>query len=595
MVAMRKHLTLALSLLGLFVSSYLWWVYNSPSHPMVCIGGGCDVVRASSYAHVWGVSTPVFGVIMYLALAFLAFAETLAGDWVAAAVRHMMVIISSGGFLISLGLTGVEAFVIHAWCAWCLTSALTVTLIMILALRGVLRPARPFEPMAALAAARGQLGIVVAAIVVGVPAFMTLANSGEFAPPQQAPQHVLATQLVRPDSHATGDLQSPVTVVEFGDFECPMCGLAEKSFSQLMQRYSGQVRFVFRQFPLAKPHPQAEKAAEASECAAAQGKFWEARSYYYAHQQDLSVKALESYASPLGLNQAQFNQCLESGAMAGRVQQDRDDGRALGVRATPTFFFGSQMFEGLPSLAQSSEVLNQLLAASSTGLPPQTAGVPAAQAAGQAGAATTPGSPASEQTQQAGGHSAGTAPRQDTAPAPPAPKAAASQPTSGGDAAKSASASGGLGNSVSGGVFGSAGTNAIASMQSGSALTCNPNDAQLQQPGTVHTDEVKSLFNATPKPVFVDIRAANDFAGGHIPGAVNIPLEEMPSRWNTLPEDRTIIIYQGGRRTGSAEDACAFSRAAGRVLLAHGFNPDRVKVFQEGLMAWEKAGMPVGR
>lgn len=591
---MRKHLTLALSLLGLFVSCYLWWVYNSPSHPMVCIGGGCDVVRASAYAHLWGVSTPVFGVAMYLALAFLAFAETLAGDWVAAAIRHLVVIISSGGFLISLGLTGVEAFIIHAWCAWCLTSAITVTLIMMLALRGVLRPARPFEPMAALAAARGQLTIMVAAIVVGVPAFMTLANSGEFAPPPQASKQALETQLVRPGSHATGDLQSPVTVVEFGDFECPMCGLAEKSFRQLMQQYNGQVRFVFRQFPLAQAHPQAEKAAEASECAAAQGKFWEARSYLYAHQQDLSVKALESFAAPLGLIPAQFNQCLESGAMAGRVQQDVGDGRALGVRATPTFFFGSQMLEGLPSLAQSSQMLNQLLAESSATPQSNAAATPSTQGAGQP-ASSAPGQPTAAPTAKPGVHAASAAPPPGSAHQVARQNAATGQQSSANETGESAGLGGGLGSAASGGVFGSAGTNAIASMQSASALTCNPNDTQLQQPAMVHVDEVKSLFNSSPKPVFVDVRSASDFAAGHIPGAINIPLEQMPSRWNTLPENQTIVFYQGGRRTGSADDACAFSRAAGRVLLAHGYSPDRVKVFQEGLLAWEKAGMPVGR
>src|SRR3954469_4859513 len=130
MTFVRKTIAFALALLGLFVSLYLWWVYASPSHPMVCLGTGCDVVRASSYAHFAGIPTPVFGVLMYAVLAALIYAETRKPR--ATAIRNAVLLIAGAGVLVSAGLTYVEASVIHAWCAWCVTQALAVTLIFLL-------------------------------------------------------------------------------------------------------------------------------------------------------------------------------------------------------------------------------------------------------------------------------------------------------------------------------------------------------------------------------------------------------------------------------------------------------------------------------
>src|SRR6516225_6766108 len=120
---MRKVLILALSLLGLFDSTYLWWVYTSPSRPLVCFGGGgCDAVRASAYTQLWGYPLPIFGVVMYSVLVLLAFSDPLTPAGWASAKRCLVATISGGGVLFSAYLSGLEGLVIHAWCAWCVVS-----------------------------------------------------------------------------------------------------------------------------------------------------------------------------------------------------------------------------------------------------------------------------------------------------------------------------------------------------------------------------------------------------------------------------------------------------------------------------------------
>jgi len=217
---MRKLLSLALSLLGLFDSLYLLWVYTSPSHPMLCLGTGCDTVRASAYSHLWGISIPAYGVASYLALVLLLLGTTLMPPRLVPSLELALAGISGAGFLFSLYLSYLEGFVIHAWCAWCVVSALVITGIFALAVANLLPPKRPRESESAetLAQARAEFVVLVAAIVVGVPAFLLLARHGELPPLAQPAAPALLERLVRADSHAAGDPQAPVTVVEFGDF-----------------------------------------------------------------------------------------------------------------------------------------------------------------------------------------------------------------------------------------------------------------------------------------------------------------------------------------------------------------------------------------
>ncbi|MGB9486600.1 MAG: vitamin K epoxide reductase family protein, partial [Terriglobia bacterium] len=293
---MRKTPLLALSLLGLFDSLYLLWVYTSPSRPMVCLGSGCDAVRASSYAHLFGLPLPAFGVASYVLLGHLIFAEVFVSPRLGRAIQYAVAGISCVGFLFSIYLTSLEAFVIHAWCAWCVVSALVVTGIFVLSLLELRRPLALADPLAVIARVRTNFVLCVVALLIGVPAFILLSRHGVLPPVPQASSQALAEHLVRPESHITGNLRAPLTLVEFGDFECPACSLSEEAARQIRAQYADRVRFVFRQFPLSKIHPQAEKAAEASECTAEQGKFWEGLEKLYAEQADLSEDALKRYA-----------------------------------------------------------------------------------------------------------------------------------------------------------------------------------------------------------------------------------------------------------------------------------------------------------
>jgi rhodanese-related sulfurtransferase len=325
-----------------------------------------------------------------------------------------------------------------------------------------------------------------------------------------------------------------------------VCSLSEEAARQIRAQYADRVRFVFRQFPLSKIHPQAEKAAEASECIAEQGKFWEGLEKLYAEQADLSVDALKRYARELGLDQSRFNQCLDSGETDSRVKQDLADGRALGVRATPTFFIGQKRIEGAMEFGQLSQLIDQELSNR---------------------AATTVGTSSFSQ-------SAAVQPSSQT------PKSPA--PTPAGAKAQDASAE-------SAGLFGSNPGGSFSGFQT-SVGACSEAEANKKQPALIGTAEVRQLLEATPRPLFVDVRSAKDYAGGRIPGAINMPAENFGRDWNKLPKDKAIVLYESGHSSG---DVCAASRAAGRALLEYGFSFDKVKVYQDGLAGWEKAGLPI--
>jgi protein-disulfide isomerase len=156
-------------------------------------------------------------------------------------------------------------------------------------------------------------------------------------------------RLVAPVSerdHAIGPADAPLTLVEYGDFECPYCGMAYPIIEQLRKDFGDEMRFVFRNFPLRESHPHAEHAAEAAEAAGAQGKFWEMHHALFEHQAMLGDGDLESYASDIGLDAARFSGDLRSGAYAGRVREDFNTGVRSGVNGTPTFFVNGARYDG---------------------------------------------------------------------------------------------------------------------------------------------------------------------------------------------------------------------------------------------------------
>jgi diadenylate cyclase len=146
--------------------------------------------------------------------------------------------------------------------------------------------------------------------------------------------------------HALGPKTAAVTLVEYGDYECPYCGRMHPVVKELRERLGDRLRFVFRHFPLDSVHPHARRAAEAAEAAASQGRFWEMHDLLYENQDDLGDEALRRYATRLGLDPARFEEDLEERAHAPRVREDRFGGERSGVEGTPTFFVNGVRYEG---------------------------------------------------------------------------------------------------------------------------------------------------------------------------------------------------------------------------------------------------------
>ena len=145
-----------------------------------------------------------------------------------------------------------------------------------------------------------------------------------------------------------GPADAPVTIVEFSDFECPYCKQEAATLHQLLQAYPGKIRVVFKQTPL-PIHARAFRAAQASVCAAQQGKFWPYHDKLFAAS-DLSEDALRSYAVQVGLSARDFDQCLSSDASAASVARDVQEARTAGVQMTPAFVINGKMLQGLTSL-----------------------------------------------------------------------------------------------------------------------------------------------------------------------------------------------------------------------------------------------------
>jgi protein-disulfide isomerase len=144
---------------------------------------------------------------------------------------------------------------------------------------------------------------------------------------------------------AKGPEGAPVTIVEFSDFECPFCKRIHPTLQQVMETYDGQVRFVYRHLPLVNIHPSAMKAAEASMCADAQGRFWDMHDALFEGS-GLAVASLKATAAEIGLDTEAFAQCLDSGEYADEVSTDMAAARELGIGGTPALFINGRYMSG---------------------------------------------------------------------------------------------------------------------------------------------------------------------------------------------------------------------------------------------------------
>lgn len=168
------------------------------------------------------------------------------------------------------------------------------------------------------------------------------------------------TLPVESRDHLQGSRAAPVTLLEYGDYECPHCGAAHGVVKKLQETMGEDLCFCFRNFPLTTIHPHAERAAEAAEAAGAQDKFWEMHDLLLEHQSDLAEPDLREYARDLGLDILKFRKDLEGRVFLPRVKEDILTGIRSGVNGTPTFFINGVRYDGAPDY---DELLSALEAA----------------------------------------------------------------------------------------------------------------------------------------------------------------------------------------------------------------------------------------
>src|SRR5260370_36144551 len=159
-------------------------------------------------------------------------------------------------------------------------------------------------------------------------------------------------ELVGALDHVRGSRSAAVSLVEYGDFECPYCRAAEPIVAGLIEALGNQLSVTFRHFPMLEVHPYAQHAAEVAEAAAAQGRFWEMHDMLFANQDALDDASLLKYAADLGLDVDRVRRELASHEHAGRVAADRRSGLARNVSGTPTFYIDGTRYSATVALRQ---------------------------------------------------------------------------------------------------------------------------------------------------------------------------------------------------------------------------------------------------
>ena len=170
---------------------------------------------------------------------------------------------------------------------------------------------------------------------------------------------------VKAEGPSRGNPNAPVTIVEFSDFECQFCGRAVETLKKVEDKYGDQVRIVFRDYPLPM-HRTAKRAAEAAHCANEQQKFWDMHDKLFSKTGPISEGDLFRYAGQIGLDHDRFSICMGEGKYAQAWKPSMDEGAAVGVQSTPTFFINGRLIVGAASLEMFSRVIDEELASVKT-------------------------------------------------------------------------------------------------------------------------------------------------------------------------------------------------------------------------------------
>ncbi len=204
----------------------------------------------------------------------------------------------------------------------------------------------------------GVLSVTLIILFAGV--FLLSKGSSTTSPSQKVDEAL----LIKSDSHKVGSDSAKVKVVEFGDYQCPACGAANPIVERVLANYKDKILFVFRNFAFIGQ--ESTWAAQAAECSAQQGKFWEYHNYLYDHQKgenqgNFSKDNLKSFAKFLNLDTQKFNSCLDTDKTSGVVSSDTADGQAAGVNSTPTFFINGEKNAGVLPEEKFKSLIDPLL------------------------------------------------------------------------------------------------------------------------------------------------------------------------------------------------------------------------------------------
>ncbi len=191
-----------------------------------------------------------------------------------------------------------------------------------------------------LLADEARVGVLAASVIAATIGWLLFRIDARIHPPGHDTSHRLLRPVDAKRDHIRGPIDAPLTVVEYGDFECPFCSKATGSIREVRQHFGDDIRYVFRHLPLDEHHPHARYAAQASEAAAAQGKFWEMADVLFDHSDALETDDIDRYAEQLGLDMDKFEDDLRTGDFVNRVEDDELDAAGSDVEGTPTFYLG---------------------------------------------------------------------------------------------------------------------------------------------------------------------------------------------------------------------------------------------------------------
>lgn len=355
-----RAIALLAAIVGAGASAYLLVEYVT-GRPGVCLtGSGCDLVRASVYAYPLGIPLPLIGLAFYLVAAWLVLRTVNGGPILGIAPVHVLHLAAVAGAVASLVLTGIEAFVIHAFCSWCLVQAAAA---MVLLVAAVLLPtgAGPEPADRRSSRARHQAERAIeddrsslrrtgmfggGATALGIAALLVIGAVG-------TGPSVDGSSLAPAGAPRLGS--GLVEVVEFADFQCPGCAVLAPILQQLAE--GDEITLVARYLPLDGIHQNADGSARAAAAAHLQDAYWPMSEALYASQaqwQGLAPDAAAAYfaalAEQLDLDLATWESDYASVLVGDTVNADREAAQQMSLHSTPTVFIAGELYEGSLSL-----------------------------------------------------------------------------------------------------------------------------------------------------------------------------------------------------------------------------------------------------